>query len=117
MRSHRANKAHRAAVDGAMAAAGFDLTPDSDRARELGRQVFMRRVSPGCVVMISRNDGGAYGNPDRPYWQVFGLDGVGNKLAVRDVTLAGAVEASEVMEHAELDRLGWPRSVKQSPPH
>jgi hypothetical protein len=106
MRSHRKNKAQKAEVDGAMAAAGFELAPDLDRARELGRQVWMRRVSPGCVVMIS-HDGGPYGDPHEPYWSAMGLDGSGNRLNVRDVTLAAAVMLATEMETGELDRLGW----------
>jgi hypothetical protein len=89
-----------------MAAAGFELVPDLDRARKLGRQVFMRRVSPGCVVMVSRNDGAAYGNPHRPYWRAFGLNAtMASNLQVRDVTLAGAVEACRVFGQVEVDRL------------
>lgn len=89
-----------------MAAAEFGLMPTTARAREVGRQVWMRRVSPGCVLMISRVDGQAYGDPARPYWQVFGLDGEGTRLQVGDLTLAGAVAASLQMEKRELDRLG-----------
>ena len=107
MRSHRTNKAHKAEVDAAMAGAGFALAPDLDRARALGRQIWMRRVSPGCVVMIARRDGLTYGNPTRPYWSAFGLDGDGHKLSVRDVTLADAVESCRVFCQGELDRLGW----------
>jgi hypothetical protein len=107
MRSHRANKAHKAEVDGAMAAAGFELAPDLDRAREQGRQVWMRRVSPGCVVMIARRDGLTYGDPREPYWSAIGLDGTGHRLNVRDVTLAAAVMLATEMETGELTRLGW----------
>ncbi len=90
-----------------MVLAGFELAPDLDRARELGRQVWMRRVSPGCVVMITRRDGYPYGDPNRPQWSALGLDGTGNRLNVRDVTLAAAVMLAAEMETAELDRLGW----------
>ena len=105
MRSHRANKAHRAAVDAAMAAAGFELVPDLDRARELGRQVWMRRASPGCVLMVSTNDGRPYADPYQPHWQAFGVDGLGDRLQVRNVTLAAAILVSLDMERGELDRL------------
>ena len=97
---------HKAEVDGAMAAAGFTLAPDLDHARELGVQVWMRRASPGCVLMIS-NKGKAYGDPHRPDWHAFGLDGEGNRLSARDVTLAAAVMLAAEMEGRELDRLGW----------
>jgi hypothetical protein len=107
VRSHRANKAHQKVIDDIMRTAGFDLMPTSARARELGRQVWMRRVSPGCVVMVSRVDGPAYGDPDLPYWQAFGIDGEGSRLQVGDLTLFGAVEAASAMELAELRRLDW----------
>ena len=89
-----------------MAAAGFELAPDLDRAREQGRQVWMRRVSPGCVVMIAR-DGGPYGDPRESHWSALGLDGDGNRLNVRGVTLAEAVILAAQMETEELTRLGW----------
>lgn len=102
-----------------MAGAEFALAPDLDRAREIGRQVWMRRVSPGCVLMITRRDGRPYGNPHRPYWSALGLDGSGNRLNVRDVTLAAAILVCLEMEERELTRLGWFRGDANGhrPPH
>ena len=100
-----------------MAAAGFQLAPDLDRAREQGRQVWMRRVSPGCVLMIARRDQRPYGDPHEPYWSAMGLDGSGNRLNVRDVTLAAAVMLATQMESEELDRLGWKKGDPQGRRH
>jgi hypothetical protein len=102
----RINKADQMVVEETMRLAEFDLAPNSARARELGRQVWMRRVSPGCVLMISTHDGRAFGNPLRPYWLVFGIGGDGANLSAKDLTLRRAVEAAMRLESAELKRLG-----------
>lgn len=101
----RINKADRIVVEETMLLVEFELAPNSARARDLGRQVWMRRVSPGCVLMISTNDGRPFANPLRPCWLAFGIGGDGANLNQNNLTLRQAVEAAMRMESAELKRL------------